>query len=182
MLAFQFSEVTNAHFSFFQVRGRMTPERQRLVQSSWRAVEPNAARLVELAVLHLVSIAPSVRSRLDGATLPLVCQRIAGMLGRLVETLDEPKQFVPLAISLGRENPDRGLTAKLYPAMGEALIFALHLQLGDAFTVELQMAWLEFDRLVCAIMQRGELSKTGEFARYRTGEYAAYQGAVAKQA
>ena len=160
----------------------MTPERQRLVQDSWRTLEPNGTRLVELAVLHLVSIAPSVRSCLDGATLPLVCQHIAGMLGRLVETLDEPKQFVPLAISLGRENPDRGLTAKLYPSMGEALIFALHLQLGDAFTAELQTAWLEFDRLVCAIMQRGELSKTGEFARFRTGEYAAYQGAAAKQA
>jgi nitric oxide dioxygenase len=160
----------------------MTPERQQLVQASWQKLEPNSARLVELAVLHLVSIAPSIRSRLDGATLPLVCQQIAAMLGRLVDMLDEPKQFVPLAISLGRENPDRGLTAKLYPAMGEGLIFALHLQLGDAFTPELQAAWLEFERLVTAIMQRGELSKTGEFARFRTGEYAAYQGAAANDA
>ena len=159
----------------------MTPERQALVQASWRTLEPNGARLVELAVLHLVSIAPSVRPRLDGVTLPLVCQRTAELLGRLIETLDEPKQFVPLAIGIGRENPDRGLTAKLYPAIGEALIFALHLHLGDAFTAELQAAWLEFDRLVTAIMQRGELSTTGEFARYRTGEYAAYQGAVGKE-
>ena len=159
----------------------MTPERQQLVQSSWRTLEPNASRLVELAVLHLVTIAPSVRSLLDGATLPLICQRIAATLGRLVQTLDEPKQFVPLAISLGRENPDRGLTAKLYPAMGEAMIFALHLQLGDAFTLELQAAWLEFERLVRAIMERGELSKTGEFTRYRTGEYAAYQGAATNE-
>ena len=160
----------------------MTPDRQELVQSSWNTIEPKSARLVELAVLHLVTIAPSIRTKLDGATLPLLCQRIAAMLGRLIETLDEPKQFVPLAISLGRENPDRGLTAKLYPAMGEALIFALHLQLGDEFTIELQAAWLEFERLVTAIMQRGEMSKTGEFARYRTGEYAAFQGAAANEA
>ena len=160
----------------------MTPERYQLVQSSWRTLEPNTTRLVELAILHLVSIAPPMRSRLDGATLPLVCQRIAGLLGSLVETVDEPKQFVPLAISLGRDNPDRGLTAELYPAMGEALIFGLHLQLGDAFTLELQAAWLEFERLVRAIMQRGELSKTGEFARYRTGEFAVYQGAAANEA
>ena len=77
--------------------------------------------------------------------------------------------------SLGRETPDHGLTANLHPAMGEALIFALHLQLGDAFTPDLQAAWLEFERLASAIMQRGELSRIGEFTRYRTGEYAALQ-------
>jgi hypothetical protein len=59
---------------------------------------------------------------------------------------------------------------------------ALHLQLGDRFTADLQTAWLDAYRLTSAIMQRGELSKTCEFARYRTGEYAAYQGAVAKEA
>jgi hemoglobin-like flavoprotein len=159
----------------------MTPDRQQLVQSSWRTLEPTGSRLVELAVLHLVSIAPSVRPLLDGATLPVVCQQIADTIGRLIDSIDEPKVFVTLAIRLGRENPDRGLTGKLYPAIGEALIFALHLQLGDRLTPELQTAWLEAYRLASAIMQRGELSTTGEFARYRTGEYAAYQSGLAKE-
>lgn len=158
----------------------MTPERQRLIQDSWRAIEPNKVRLVELAVLHLFGIAPDARSLIASHRLPHVYPGVAQTIGQLVDALDEPKQLVPLAVELGRENPDRGITTRLYPAMGEALIWALHLQLGDSFTLEHQTAWLEGHHLVSAIMQRGEQSKTGEFERYRTGEFAAFQRAISK--
>jgi nitric oxide dioxygenase len=160
----------------------MTPDRQQLVQESWRDVEAHKARVVELAALHLVEIAPATRSLFPNDTMPAICRSVADVLGQLVATLDEPKQFVPLAVRLGRSNPDVGLSARFYPAMGEALVWALHLHLGDAFTPELHTAWRECHQLATALMRRAEQSRTGEFERYRTGEFAAYQAAVAREA
>ena len=162
------------------VGGTVTPDRQQLIQDSWRAIEPNAVRLVELAVLHLVQIAPTSRPLLAKHRLPAVCESVARVVGELVDALDEPKRFVPLAVGLGRGNPDRGLSAPLYPAMGEALSWALHLHLGDSFTRELQTAWTEGYQLASAIMKRGEQSQTGEFERFRTGEFAAFQSSMSK--
>ena len=160
----------------------MIPDRQQLIRDSWGTLEPNGARLVELAVLRLLQIAPAARRLITGHSLPRVCRNVAIILDQLIVALDEPKQFVPLAIGLGRSNPDHGITASLYPAMGEALIWALELQLGDAFTPELQTAWLDYHHLVSAIMRRAEQSRTGEFERFRTGEFAAFQSSVAKEA
>ena len=159
----------------------MTPDRQQLVQDSWRTIEPNGVRLVELAVLHLVEIAPATRALISNDQMPVVCRSIADIINELVTTLDEPKHFVPLAVRLGRSNPDHGITARLYPATRDALVWALQLQLGDGFTPELQAAWLECHHLVTAIMRRAEQSRTGEFERYRTGEYVALQNAAAKE-
>src|SRR5688572_18913677 len=158
----------------------MTPDRQQLIQDSWRAIEPNAVRLVELAVLHLVQIAPTCRPLLAKYRVPAVCENVALIVGELVDALDEPKRFVPRAVGLGRGNPGRGISAQLYPPMGEALIWALHLHLGDSFTNELQAAWREGYRLAAAIMKRGEQSQTGEFERFRTGEFAAIQSSLSQ--
>ena len=160
----------------------MIPDRQQLIRDSWRALEPNGARLVELALLHLLQIAPAARPLMRGHSFPCVCRDVASILDQLIVALDEPKQFVPLAIGLGRANPDHGINAALYPAMGEALLWALHLQLGEAFTPELQTAWLEYHHLVSAVMRRAEQSRTGEIERFRTGEFAAFQSSVAKEA
>jgi hemoglobin-like flavoprotein len=160
----------------------MTPDRQQLVQETWRNVEPHQARLVELAALHLVEIVPTTRALFPNDTMPAICRSVADVLSRLIATLDEPKQFVPLAVGLGRSNPDVGVSARLYPAMGEALTWALHLHLGDAFTPELQTAWRECHQLATALMRRAEQSRTGEFEQYRTGEFAAYQAAAAREA
>jgi hypothetical protein len=159
----------------------MTPDRQQLVLDSWKNVEPNATRLVELAVLRLVEIAPQAAPLVPNARMPAICRSVAEVIGRIVAVLDEPKQFVPLTIGLGRTNLDHGIPARLYPAMGEALVWALQLQLGDALTPELQAAWLECHHLVSAIMRRGEQSRTGEFERYRTGEYAAFQNMAVQE-
>ena len=160
----------------------MTADRQQLVQESWRTVEPNSVRLVELAVLRFVEIAPAARSIIANQSMLPVCRSVAEVIGRLVDALDEPKRFVPLAVELGRSNPDHGISARMYSAMGEALVWALHVQLGDGFTSELQAGWLECHQLATAIMRRAEQSRTGEFERYRTGEFAAYQSAVAREA
>ena len=147
----------------------MTPDRQALVQESWQTIEPNAVRLVELAVLRLVEIAPATRLLVANQNMSLVCRSVAEIITTLVTTLDEPKRFVPFAVGLGRSNPDHGISANLYPAMGEALTWALDLQLGESFTPEMRTAWLECHHLVSAIMRRAEQSRTGEFERYRTG-------------
>ena len=160
----------------------MTPDKQQLVQDSWRAIQPSGVRVVELALLHLVEIAPMARGLVANDQMPIVCRSVAQTIDELVTNLDEPKQFVPLAVRLGRSNPDHGMSSRLYPATGEALIWALHLHLGDAFTLELQTAWLECHHLVSAIMRRAEQSRTGEFERYRTGEYVALQDSAVREA
>lgn len=159
----------------------MTADRHQLVQDSWETIEPNSVRLVELAVLHLVEITPALGLVIANHEMLVVCRSVGDIIGRLITTLDEPNQLVPFAVELGRSNPDLGISARMYPAMGEALVWALHLQLGDTFTAELQTAWVECYQLVSAIMRRGEQSRTGEFERYRTGEFAAYQNAVARE-
>ena len=159
----------------------MTPERQRLIQDCWRALEPTGAQLVERAAAHLLDIVPSSRSLFSGPPTLDACSRIADIIGQLVGALDEPKRFVPLAISLGRGNPDRGIDHRLYAPMGEALLWAIRQHLGDAFTAEIQTAWSEAHHLTAAIMQRAEQSRTGEFESFRTGEFIAYQRSMMKQ-
>jgi hemoglobin-like flavoprotein len=153
----------------------MTPERQQMIEDTWCALEPTALRFVEGAVQRLLEIAPESRSMFDSDGITNSYAAIAGLLGQLVGALDEPKRFVPLAVRIGRDNADRGVDARLYSSAGDALIWALHQHLGVSFTPEIQTAWVEGHHLAAAIMQRAAQSHTGEFERFRTDEFRAYQ-------
>jgi hemoglobin-like flavoprotein len=158
----------------------MTPERQQLIQDTWHALEPNAPHLIALAIQHLLEIAPELRPFFDSDVVADRSASIAGVIGELVGALDEPKRFVPIAIRLGRDAADCGIDGRFYSSAGEALTWALHQQLGPSFSPEIQQAWVEGHHLTLAIMQRAAQSRTGEFERFRTGEFAAFQNALAQ--
>ena len=158
----------------------MTPERQQMVQDTWHALEPNAPRLIAAAIDHFIQIAPEFRPLFDNGQVSRASENIAQTIGELVGALDEPKRFVPLAVRLGRDTADFGIDGRLYASAGEALIWALHQHLGASFSPEIQKAWVEGHHLAAAIMHRAAQSRTGEFERFRTGEFVALQNALAQ--
>lgn len=119
----------------------MTPQQVKLVQDSFKLVEPIAAQASDLFYGRLFEIAPHVRS-LFPADMSAQKMKLMGMLGTAVNNLHQVEKIIPAVQELGRKHVGYGVTADQYKPVGEALVWTLEKGLGPAFTPEVKEAWL----------------------------------------
>lgn len=62
-------------------------------------------------------------------------------LGAAVSMLDSTDKLAPILQSLGRRHVSYGVTADMYPSVGEALLLTLDKGLGEECTPETKAAW-----------------------------------------
>jgi hemoglobin-like flavoprotein len=119
----------------------MTPEQVKLVQDSFKLVEPIAPQAAELFYGRLFEIAPKVRP-LFPADISGQKEKLMSMIGTAVNNLHQVEKIVPAVQDLGRRHVAYGVTAEHYKPVGEALIWTLDKGLGEKFTPEVKAAWL----------------------------------------
>lgn len=68
-------------------------------------------------------------------------KKLMKVLGIAVTTLRNMNKLAPILQNLGRKHVSYGVTAEMYPSVGEALLLALEKGLGDEFTPEAKEAW-----------------------------------------
>ena len=62
-------------------------------------------------------------------------------LGIAVSSLDKMDRFVPVLQNLGKRHVSYGVTAAMYPSVGQALLLTLEKGLGEDFTLKTKAAW-----------------------------------------
>ena len=134
----------------------MNTQQIELVQSSFEKVRPIADQAAETFYQRLFEIAPHYRHlfknnmRKQGAML-------MSTLGLAVGSLNNLEAILPAVQSLGRRHAGYGVTAEDYQPVAEAFLWTLDHYLGEAFTPELEEAWVEaYTILAGAMIQAAE--------------------------
>ena len=146
----------------------MTPEQIKLVQDTFKHVEPIAPQAADLFYGRLFEIAPEVRP-LFPADLTSQKEKLMTMLGTAVTNLHQVEKIVPAVQDLGRRHVSYGVKDTHYKPVGEALIWTLDKGLGPAFTQPVKEAWLAAYTTLSTVMTEAAASvkpvKKGLFAR-----------------
>jgi hemoglobin-like flavoprotein len=132
----------------------VTPDQTSLVRASWPLIAARAGALTANFYTSLFEIDDSA-ARLF-ATVDMAAQRakLVHSLAVIVDAVDNPDRLLPVVAALGRRHATYGIEQRHFDSVGHALLRALSITLGDAFTIEMHHAWGEAYELISAVMRR----------------------------
>jgi nitric oxide dioxygenase len=131
---------------------QLTPEQVAYVQESFAKVVPNADTAAGLFYDRLFVLNPLLRS-LFKDDLTAQKKMLMQALGFVVAGLDRPSDIVPAVQALGRRHAGYGVAESDYDTVGAALLWTLEQGLGEAFTAEVQGAWVAAYALLSTTMK-----------------------------
>jgi hemoglobin-like flavoprotein len=73
----------------------------------------------------------------------------------VIEHIEDAGWLTETLAAMGRKHLDYGVTAEMYPWVGESLLATLAEIAGDAWTPALEAAWGEAYAAIASLMQRG---------------------------
>ena len=126
----------------------------KLVRKSFDLVVPISGVAADLFYERLFYIAPSLR-RLFPGDMRDQKRKLMIMLATAVHGLTDLDALAPQLMALGARHVGYGVKDAHYKAVGEALIWTLERGLANAFTPDVERAWVRVYLLVAATMQAG---------------------------
>lgn len=130
----------------------MTNDQIKLVQDSFRQVAPIAETAAQLFYARLFELDPDLELLFKG-NLSEQGRKLMQMLGLAVNSLDRMEQLLPAVRSLGTRHVVYGVRDKDYDTVGQALLWTLQKGLGEAFTPEVEAAWVNVYTTLASEMQ-----------------------------
>src|SRR5215204_5055372 len=130
----------------------MDDEQIRLVQESFGQVAPIAEAAAGIFYARLFELDPGLRALFKG-DMKEQGHKLMQMLGLAVKGLERPEQLLPAVRALGARHAAYGVRDKDYDTVGQALLWTLGQGLGDAFTPEVEAAWVAVYAALAATMQ-----------------------------
>ena len=125
-----------------------------LVRKSFDSVVPIAGVAADLFYQRLFYMAPSLR-RMFPDDMRDQKRKLMVMIATAVQSLTDLDAFVPQLMALGARHASYGVTDTHYKIVGETLIWTLERGLGNAFTPDVERAWIKVYLLLAATMQAG---------------------------
>ena len=132
----------------------MTPEQKHLVQTSFEQVKPIAETTATLFYGCLFNLNPSLETLFKG-DLHEQGRKLMHMIGLAIKGLSRLDELVPLLRQMGARHAGYGVTERDYETVGDALLWALELGLGDEFTPAVKEAWIAVYELLADTMKAG---------------------------
>ncbi len=123
----------------------------RLIRESYAAVQPHADEVVRFFYATLFAIAPATRE-LFAVNMEVQRGRLLRALVHIVQAIDRPDDLVPFLRQLGRDHRKFGVLTEHYNAMGTALVTALKQYAGQAWTPQVEKAWIDAYGLIAKTM------------------------------
>ena len=145
----------------------MTSERRLLVMTTWRRLAEQAPEFETTFYRRLFEIDPDLRRLFSSTVSNDQARKLSSMLELIVQWLDAPERLVPALKQLGERHATYGIVDDHYTDFGSALMGTLDERLGADFTPEARSAWTEAYALISALMRRGAMKVTGEWALRR---------------
>jgi hemoglobin-like flavoprotein len=125
-----------------------------LVVKTFDKVVPIAGLAADLFYDRLFEIAPQLRAMFP-ADMRDQKRKLFVMLATAVQGLGDLDRLVPHVKALGARHTGYGVKAEHYAIVGAALIWTLERGLGQAFTLDVELAWRRVYGLLAATMQAG---------------------------
>src|SRR5687768_11035390 len=130
----------------------VTDTQKALVQQSFAAVAPIADDAAALFYRRLFELDPSLERMFKG-DMAEQRRKLMQMLTAAVKGLDRLEHLVPVVEDLGRRHAGYGVADAHYDTVGAALLWTLEKGLGQAFTPEVQDAWVAVYGLLAGTMK-----------------------------
>jgi hemoglobin-like flavoprotein len=130
----------------------LTDREKVLVQQSFALVLPIADDAAALFYRRLFELDPSLERMFRG-DMSEQRKKLMQMLTAAVKGLDRLEQLVPVVEDLGRRHAGYGVADAHYDTVGAALLWTLEKGLGQAFTPEVQDAWVAVYGLLAGTMK-----------------------------
>lgn len=119
----------------------MTQQQINLVQQSWAKVLPIAKEAGLLFYDKLFKAAPGVR-HLFKPDISEQANKLVTILGYVVAKLNKMEELLPEVRKLGARHNHYGAEPAHYEVVGQCLVATLKEGLGEAWTAEVQDAWV----------------------------------------
>ncbi|HEY2833754.1 MAG TPA: globin domain-containing protein [Sporichthyaceae bacterium] len=112
-----------------------------LIKESFAVVEPQADRVAAYFYARLFVESPELRQMFPPA-MDVQRDRLFGAVVQIVQGADQPEFLDWFLNGLGRDHRKFGVKAAHYEALGRALLAAIARYAGDAWTPEVEAAWV----------------------------------------
>jgi nitric oxide dioxygenase len=142
----------------------MTPEQVELVQSSYASLGVDATSVAHEFYRRLFAADPSAEALFDHGP-DVMAEKFARELDAIVQAITCFDEFAARVTDLATRHAGYGVRTRHYRAAGEALVGALAVQLGPAWTRDHEVAWGRAYNLVAEVM----MATTTEAARDSRG-------------
>ncbi len=124
----------------------------RTLRQSYSLIEPMAETVASLFYSRLFELDPSLRQLFTG-DLESQGKALMSSIKLIVTILDNRERVIPAVRALGKRHVQYGVQSKHYIVVGEALLWALEKSLGQAYTSEVEAAWVSAYGFLSALMQ-----------------------------
>ncbi len=132
----------------------MTPQQVVLVKDSWQKVVPIRDTAAELFYTRLFTLDPALKVLFKG-DMKEQGRKLMTMIATAVNALDKLESIVPAVLDLGRRHAGYGVQAAHYGTVATALLWTLGQGLGEAFTQDVEQAWVAAYTVLASTMQQG---------------------------
>ena len=132
----------------------MTSTQIGLVQDSFAHVQGIAPLAARVFYQRLFTIDPSLRSMFRGG-IAEQGKKLMQILSVAVNALRHIDQILPALEEMGRCHAASGVRDEHYATVAAAFLDTLENALGEAFTMEIEEAWMAMFEVVAVAMQRG---------------------------
>jgi hemoglobin-like flavoprotein len=118
----------------------ITPRQVELIRHSFDAIWPVRGKLAAKFYERFFELAPDAR-RLFPAEMERQNLKLMDMIAAIVGAIENRDIFRSIIYNTGREHARFGARREHFVAFGEALIWGMEHQFGEAFTPEIKAAW-----------------------------------------
>jgi hemoglobin-like flavoprotein len=139
----------------------VSPESEQLVRETWARLSPASDTLVATFYSRLFEANPEARALFAATNMSEQRLKFASMLDEIIRALDEPDMLVNDVAASGRRHVGYGVIDRDYEDVGAALLYAIRMSLGTAFTRKVEAAWREAYTLVSEVMRRAAAKSAG---------------------
>src|SRR5262245_36073018 len=128
-----------------------------LVKKSWKQAMTVPSTVAELFYGKLFSLDPSIKP-LFRNDMKEQGRKLTTMITTAVNGLTRPETIVSAVQELGRRHRGYGVKPEHYDNVGKALLWTLGYGLGEAFTPEIEQAWVATYGVLAKTMQEAAAS------------------------
>lgn len=128
-----------------------------LVQKTFKKTEAKHTTIAENFYQKLFELDPKLKKLFPYQNEESMRQQGDKLMMMLTGTVDGLKNFeklIPILELLGKRHADYRVTDYHYDIVGSALISTLAEQIGDDFTLQVELAWYEFYNTLTSIMKK----------------------------
>jgi len=130
----------------------MTPDQIELVQSTFEKIGSAKERTAGAFYDRLFELDPSMRSLFKNDMVGMR-QQFMGAVDNAVTGLENLEAILPEIEALGVRHLDYGVEDGHYDTVGEAFLWAMERELGNAFTPDVRTAWSEAYLVLSGVMR-----------------------------